>query len=255
MSFDFNNSGSSGGYNNDRVSERDRLEIDSNGRTRSENANEQNNGANGGGSGRRFGGFGGGSRGSGGSGRPGKWKWLLGIGALGGLIFLGSLGNGGFSNIWRTFNSTPEENLGSMLTSVKQVEHENKMVGKEKNQVYDVNNIFSDEYIDKQVDKEYAVYVYTGNEKYDKPFDDWVRKNEKEIPIYRVNAEGMKTNVVALDYVEADKPMVMVYNEVNKGKKELDAVIKDKDLLKNIVPHIQKLQEAKGVKIEKREKK
>ena len=249
MSFDFNSSGGSDNYNNDRVSERDRLEIDSNGRTRNENANQQDMQSGRGGSGRRFGG------GSGGAGRPGKWKWRLGVGSVVGLIILGSVGSGGgVSDIWRTFNSTPEENLGSMLTSVKQVEHENKMVGKEKNAVYDVNNIFSDEYIDKQVDKEYAVYVYTGNEKYDKPFDDWVKKTEKEIPIYRVNAEGMKTNVVAMDYVEADKPMVMVYNEVEKGKKGLDAVIKDKDLLKNIVPHIQKIQEGKGVKLDKKEK-
>lgn len=245
MNFDFNSGGNnSANYNNDRVSERDRLEIGADGRTREETNQSQNHNHNP----RR-------PVPSSSPKRPSNWKYWLGGGAVVGLIIIGSLGGGGgFSDIFRTFNSTPEENMGSMLTAVKQVEHENKKVGEEKDPVYDKQNIFSDEYIDKQVDKEYAVYVYTGEESTDKPFNKWVLEAEKIIPVYRVKLENVKTNVIAMDYLEAEKPMVIIYNEVDKGKKELDAVIKDKDLLKNIVPHIEKLQEKKGVNTSKKEK-
>lgn len=243
MNFDFNSGGNnSANYNNDRVSERDRLEIGADGRTRGETNQNHNQNS------RTY-------TPSSSPRRPSNWKYWLGGGAVAGLIIIGSLGGGGgFSDIFRTFNSTPEENMGSMLTAVKQVEHENKKVGEEKDPVYDKQNIFSDEYIDKQVDKEYAVYVYTGEESIDKSFNQWVLEAEKTIPVYRVKLENVKTNVIAMDYVEAEKPMVMVYNEVDKGKKELDAVIKDKDLLKNIVPHIEKIQEKKGVNTSKKKK-
>lgn len=243
MNFDFNsNNNSSANYNNDRVSERDRLEIGADGRTRAETnqTHAQNPNTTSHGSSIR---------------KPSNWKIWLGGGAFVGLVVLGSLGGGGgFSDIFRTFNSTPEENMGSMLTAVKQVEHENKKVGETKDPVYDKQNIFSDEFIDKQVDKEYAVYVYTGQKEIDKPFNTWVLSAEKQIPVYRVNISEVKQNVIAMDYVEADVPMVLLYNEVEKGKKELDGVVKDKDLLKNIVPHIEKLQEKKGVQIDKKER-
>lgn len=243
MNFDFNSdNNSSANYNNDRVSERDRLEIGADGRTRAETNQAQAHSPNTT------------SRGSS-IRKPSNWKIWLGGGAFIGLVVLGSLGGGGgFSDIFRTFNSTPEENMGSMLTAVKQVEHENKKVGETKDPVYDKQNIFSDEFIDKQVDKEYAVYVYTGQKEIDKPFNKWVLSAEKQIPVYRVNISEVKQNVIAMDYVEADVPMVLLYNEVEKGKKELDGVIKDKDLLKNIVPHIEKLQEKKGVQIDKKER-
>lgn len=241
MNFDFNSdNNSSANYNNDRVSERDRLEIGADGRTRGETNQAQTHSptASPHGSGVR---------------KSSNWKIWLGGGAFLGLVVLGSLGGGGgFSDILRTFNSTPEENMGSMLTAVKQVEHENKKVGETKDPVYDKQNIFSDEFIDKQVDKEYAVYVYTGEKEIDKPFNKWVLSAEKQIPVYRVNINEVKQNVIAMDYVEADVPMVLLYNEVEKGKKELDGVVKDKDLLKNIVPHIETLQEKKGVQIDKK---
>lgn len=226
-----------GGMNRDRVSERDRLELDENGQTRGEKAKKEAGKPIAGGSAKgKF------------KETISKPKVIVGLVAAGALIYFASLGNGGFVNMLRTFNSTPSENIGSMVTAIQKVDRDNKTVGQEQDPLYDVNNLFTDIYIQQQVDKEYAVFVYTGDEALDQPFREWVLSNEKDIPIYRVNVSEVKNNYEAMDYIEADTPMVFLYNEVERDKKELDAVIKDKDLLKNIVPHILEIQEKKKQK-------
>lgn len=224
------------GYNNDdqyRVSDRDRLERDEHGNLRGNQRMERERSQG------RGGGFGG-NRQRGGD-NKGTKKALFAIALLVILVIIGmgSSGNG-FSNFFRTFNSTPEENLTSFFTSVKKLEADNKREG-EPYTVYDHNNIYGDEGITKMVDKEYAVYVYTDNEKKNEPFNSWVQENEGLIPIYRVDINMIGHNAEVISYKEDDTPMVLIYNETERGLKELEGVIKDPELLGEVVPYIEKI--------------
>jgi len=237
--------GSNGGYNNsqDRISDRDRLERDEKGNLRGQRGRDGNRDHFGNGRGYGRNDYGG-NRGGGGK------KGIFALCILVVLIIFGISGTGGFGKFMRTFNSTPEENMNSMFTSVKKLEADNKRDGRPYD-IYDHNNLYGDKGIKLIVDKEYAVYVYTEDEEANEPFNTWVKENENTIPIYRLDMEDIEFSQEVASYREDGKPMVLVYNEVERGHKELDGVIKDPELLDEIVPHIQEIiNEKEGIEDE-----
>lgn len=146
----FNNNDYGGGYgDHNRVSDRDRLERDESGKLRGINKREREKGQ-----GREGRGFGG--RKSSGGGNNGGKKVLAIIAVITILVIIG-IGSTeeGFGGFFRSFNSTPEENLNSFFTSVKKMEADNEREG-EPYTVYDRNNMYGDSGIKKQVEKEFC---------------------------------------------------------------------------------------------------
>lgn len=218
-------------YNNSgRISERERLERDADGNFRGELKNTPND---------RNGGFNGSNRGSGGNGGGNGKKIIFSLAILVILVIFGLSGDGGFGfgNLVRTFNSTPEENLNAMFTSIKKAEADNERNGRPYD-IYDYNNLYGDEAVQKLVDKEYVVYVYSNNEEKNQPFNEWVEENQNDVPVYRLSSEDVFSNHEVIEYLEDDTPMLLVYNEVEREKKELEGVIKDPELLGEVLPYI-----------------
>lgn len=227
------------GHDSDRVSARDRLERDEQGTLRGRKERDREQGFNNRQSPRgRF------SGGNGGGGDNGWKKFIFSMAILVILVIIGMGSTGGFKNLLRTFNATPTEHLNNYFTSAKKLENDNKRDGAEYT-IYDKNNLFDDTGITQKIDKEYLVYIYTKDEKKDKPFNSWIEKNEFEIPIYRLDIRNIETNTELLKYAKENKPMMLLYNEIERGKKELDGVIKDPDLLKEIIPRVDKIIEEK----------
>ena len=203
----------------DRVSDRDRLERDEQGRKRYETTS-----------------------GTGGQGKPPKKDRkklvknvfivsLIGVVILmvGGLVRAPSAESIG--NLFRTWNSTNEQGLAQIFNSVQELEDINKNLGMERG-LHERDRLYHDSYIIEMVDKEYLVYVFTGDDEKDIKFDLWVEENEEKVQIFRIHIEDVTTNVEILSYIEEDtEPMMLVYNEVERGKKELEGVIKDPLLL------------------------
>jgi len=161
----------------------------------------------------------------------------------------------------RTWNSTAEEDFAKVRNSLEKIDHQRKS-GEYEDDFYDKNRIYNDEVIRKQVEKEYIVYVYTPHDKENTPFDVWVEENQKDYKIYKLHINDLKTDFEAKEYKEDRKPMMLLYNEIDQGEKELHGVIKDKDLLDNIPTRIEEIKEEKKLqkeqekqeRIEKRKK-
>ncbi|MCY8636584.1 hypothetical protein MOD96_02045 [Bacillus sp. S17B2] len=213
------------------VSDRDRLELDDRGRTRQDNTGRQQNHS----------GVHNYSRGSGKSG-SGKLKLALFILMVGGILYIFNMsGKLDLKSFLRTFNSTPEENMAAMTRGIEHLDRANKRDGDPEDPVYDKNNIYSDKDILKMVDKEYIVYVYTRNIEVDKKFNSWVKNNQDDIPVYKLDINSVEYNGEIRKYIDGDKPMLLIFNEVTREEKVLDSVVKDPSLLKNVKLHIQKL--------------
>lgn len=131
--------------------------------------------------------------------------------------------------------------MAAMTRGIEHLDRANKRDGDPEDPVYDKNNIYSDKDILKMVDKEYIVYVYTRNIEVDKKFNSWVKNNQDDIPVYKLDINSVEYNGEIRKYIDGDKPMLLIFNEVTREEKVLDSVVKDPSLLKNVKLHIQKL--------------
>lgn len=226
----------------DRISVRDNLERDKQGKTRVEKKNEDRT--------RHQKGI---------NKEKGKLKkYVFGFLLVIGLVMWGfSQEEGKMANFFRTWNSSPTENLTTLFNSMEQVDRVNKenvAAGEYKlRTLYDINRIYSDKYVTQMVDKEYVVYVYTEDKEKDNVFNEWVRENDHKVTIFRLNPIDIKTNHEIKSYLEPNTPMLLIYNEIERDVKVLDGVIKDTDLLEEVVPYIEELIEAKTVKTDETE--
>lgn len=262
---DFNNMNSNpeNGY-----SERDRLEINQSGDKRGKQQsdkrqeqrdkyNQQMNGRGG-----RFNKFGR-NRGNGGGRGGGSWLGVfLALCVVGGLIYLPiAYKNGTLPNPLRSLvGAKPQDNADKFLNDVQKFKKEGDKAYENrwsedyeentKKTFYDVNPLFNADYMGGQVEPEYVVMVYTGNDELDKPFIDWIEKYEKETPkkdrykIYRISFELAQENmyvqeaVTDKDYNITEKPLFMIYNTPEKNKKVLDSIIAEKNHLDNVVQYM-----------------
>lgn len=213
-------------HDTDRVSDRDRLERDEQGRTRSE------------------GGMGNGGRRPPKKQRSGNFVRNIFILIVIAVIILMIAGLGkkpDMNNLFRTWSSTNEQGLAEMFNSVQELEDINKDLGEERG-LHDRDRLYHDSYLEEMVAKEYLVYVFTGDEKKDKEFDKWVEENEETVQIFRIDIDDVSTNTEVMSYiVDEVEPMVLVYNEIDRGEKELEGVIKDPLLLDETKDYIDNL--------------
>lgn len=175
---------------------------------------------------------------------------------------------GSLSSPIRSLFASPEENLDSFFVSILQTDKtisdlDKPEIEKEATQVYDKNNIFQSEYLNTQVEPEYMVYIYTGIEELDAPFDKWVTEYEATEPkateketeesddeestpvnnkykIYRLNLEQVEVTSEVFDYAET-KPMMLIYNTPFRGEKVLDSVVKDPEQLDTIPTYMDEM--------------
>lgn len=215
----------------DRVSDRDRLERDEQGVIRG----EQERGGN--------------KRGSNGNKRGpdgNKFRNIILVVAILGIVFLMVKGLGGskdYKGWFRTWSSTNEQGIASIFNSVQELEDMNERLGEERG-LHDRDRLYHDSYIEEMVAKEYLVYVFTEDEEKDKEFDRWVEENQESVQIFRIAVEDVTTNMEIQSYIneeDEDMPMVLVYNEVARGEKELEGVIKDVTLLDETKDYINDL--------------
>lgn len=220
-----------------RVSDRDRLERDENGTRRQ----DQNRG--------------GGRGGNGGGGKKGLAKRVLILAVCGivGIWILGTFNLSDFQSLFRTWNSTNTQGVVQIFNAVEGLEEENRKIGEELDEgenrgLHDRDRIYNDVYMTEMIPKEYLVYVFTGDAEIDKDFDEWVANNEKNIQIFRIDRKDLDTNKEVLSYTDVNgkkEPLVLVYNEVERGKKVLEGVIKDAKLLDETKEYINNLIEEK----------
>ena len=174
-----------------------------------------------------------GKKSSGGSGGGGKKKGLLVIVLIGFIIFM-IVSSGGVKmmTIKDIFSGSPDENLESMFTGMKDVERMNKKRGQKLDEVYDKKNIYEDRVANMQPDKEYIVYVYTGNETIDKEFNNWVLENQSKYKVYKLSRAELTTQEEMMGYAAQElSPLMFVFKEVAKGEKSIhDVIIADDEL-------------------------
>jgi len=239
---DFNNMNSN--PNNDSgYSERDRLEIDSDGKKRGKKLQDkrqeqmeqfQNNNKRGmfsrtGGSG----GF---------KGRGGGGSWLsvfIAIAIVAGLIYLPiSYKNGTLPNPLRSLlNNDPQANADKFMNDVQKFK-------KEGDKAYE--NRWSDNY-----DEATAKSFYDVNPLYNS--DDWIENYEKTTDkktmykLYRIPFELAQENYYVQEAVEDDnynitvKPLFMIYHSPTKDKKVLDSIIDDSSHLDKFPEYMKEL--------------
>lgn len=264
---DFNNMNSN--PNNDSgYSERDRLEIDSDGKKRGKKLQDkrqeqmeqfQNNNKRGMFS--RTGGSGG-FKGRGG----GSWlSVFIAIAIVAGLIYLPiSYKNGTLPNPLRSLlNNDPQANADKFMNDVQKFKKEGDKAYENRwsdnydeataKSFYDVNPLYNSDYMGNQVDAEYVVMVYTGDETLDKPFIDWIENYEKTTDkktmykIYRIPFELAQENYYVQEAVEDDnynitvKPLFMIYHSPTKDKKVLDSIIDDSSHLDKFPEYMKEL--------------
>lgn len=211
----------------DRVSVRDKYERDEKGESKGKtDEKEEKKGR--------------GKKGGGGD-KGGIVKVVISVALVGFGIFV-FMETGGIS--LSSWDRTTSEDYAQFKNSVEKTDRSRKNDYK-LDDFYDKNRIYSDTLIKQQVDKEYVVYVYTKNREIDQPYNDWVLDNEKEIPIYKVSISDINTNKELRDYVEDGTPMVVVYNEIDRGVKSLEGVIKEVDLLGEVIPKVEEFREEK----------
>lgn len=179
----------------------------------------------------------------------GKWKGLLILALVGFVIYMLLDGGVGITKVRWTFNSTPDENLESLFKGIKDVEKVNKKQGQSYDDVYDKNNIYEDKSAFKMVDKEYIIYVYTGDKGVDKDFNDWVKMNQGLYPVYKLNRSNLSTQEAMIEYTTAErKPLIYIMKEVDKGYKVIEAVVSDAEGLKGIARVMDDIIEERTVK-------
>lgn len=265
---DFGNMNSNPNNNNDSgFSERDRLEIDSGGNKRGKQLQNkrqeqmeqfQNNSKRG-----MFGG----NRGSGSfKGRGGSWlSVIVAIAIIAGLIYLPiSYKNGTLPNPLRSLlNNDPQANADKFMNDVQKFKKEGDIAYENKwsddydeataKSFYDVNPLYNSDYMGNQVDAEYIVMVYTGNEELDRPFIDWIENYEKNTDkktmykIYRIPFELAQDNFYVQEATEdenyniTEKPLFMIYHSPSKDKKVLDSIIDDSSHLDKFLDYMKEL--------------
>lgn len=160
------------------------------------------------------------------------------------LMYMGLRGtsNVKWENIIRTWNMTNEQGIAAIFNSIQEIENINENLGIERG-FYERNRLYHDAYLLELFDKEYLVYVFTGDMEKDKEFDAWVRDNDLRVQIFKIHIDDITTNLEVMSYIDADKkePMMLVYNEIERGKKNLEGVIKDPALLDEARDYINKL--------------
>lgn len=265
---DFGNMNSNPNNNNDSgFSERDRLEIDSSGNKRGKQLQNkrqeqmeqfQNNSKRG-----MFGG----NRGSGGfKGQGGSWlSVIVAISIIAGLIYLPiSYKNGTLPNPLRSLlNNDPQANADKFMNDVQKFKKDGDIAYENRwsddydeataKSFYDVNPLYNSNYMGNQVDAEYVVMVYTGNEELDKPFIDWIENYEKNTDkktmykIYRIPFELAQDNFYVQEATEdenyniTEKPLFMIYHSPSKDKKVLDSIIDDSSHLDKFLDYMKEL--------------
>lgn len=265
---DFGNMNSNPNNNNDSgFSERDRLEIDSSGNKRGKQLQNkrqeqmeqfQNNSKRG-----MFGG----NRGSGGfKGHGGSWlSVIVAIVIIAGLIYLPiSYKNGTLPNPLRSLlNNDPQANADKFMNDVQKFKKDGDIAYENRwsddyneataKSFYDVNPLYNSDYMGNQVDAEYVVMVYTGNEELDKPFIDWIENYEKNTDkktmykIYRIPFELAQDNFYVQEATEdenyniTEKPLFMIYHSPSKDKKVLDSIIDDSSHLDKFLDYMKEL--------------
>lgn len=170
-----------------------------------------------------------------GEGIGGKGKALVVFVLVGFLLYM-FMADGGISlnKVKRTFNSTPEENLETLVISMKDMEKINKNGGNTLSDIYDKNNLYQDDSAYRLVDKEYIIYVYTGNQDTDAKFNKWVVNNQGKYPVYKLDRASVISQMDMIEYTRDTKtPMLFIFNEVDRGYKVIEEVITSpKDLTK-----------------------
>lgn len=265
---DFGNMNSNPNNNNDSgFSERDRLEIDSSGNKRGKQLQNkrqeqmeqfQNNSKRG-----MFGG----NRGSGGfKGQGGSWlSVIVAVAIIAGLIYLPiSYKNGTLPNPLRSLlNNDPQANADKFMNDVQKFKKDGDIAYENRwsddydeataKSFYDVNPLYNSDYMGNQVDAEYVVMVYTGNEELDKPFIDWIENYEKNTDkktmykIYRIPFELAQDNFYVQEATEdenyniTEKPLFMIYHSPSKDKKVLDSIIDDSSHLDKFLDYMKEL--------------
>ena len=265
---DFGNMNSNPNNNNDSgFSERERLEIDSSGNKRGKQLQNkrqeqmeqfQNNSKRG-----MFGG----NRGSGGfKGQGGSWlSVIVAIAIIAGLIYLPiSYKNGTLPNPLRSLlNNDPQANADKFMNDVQKFKKDGDTAYENRwsddydeattKSFYDVNPLYNSDYMGNQVDAEYVVMVYTGNEELDKPFIDWIENYEKNTDkktmykIYRIPFELAQDNFYVQEATEdenyniTEKPLFMIYHSPSKDKKVLDSIIDDSSHLDKFLDYMKEL--------------
>lgn len=157
----------------------------------------------------------------------GKKKVLLVIVLIGFIIFM-LVSSGGIQvmTVKDIFSGSPNENLESMFTGIKDVERMNKRPNQPIDKIYDKNNIYEDRVAYMQTDKEYIVYVYTGDKEMDVEFNKWVDDNQNKYKVYKLNRSEMYTQEEMLMYAsEEPSPLMYIFKEVDKGEKVIHDVI------------------------------
>lgn len=220
----------------DRVTDRDRLERDESGRTLGEVKRE----------GRE-------SKGKKEKTKRGTTKrniFLIVVLAITVLMVMGLRGTTDMRELFREWSMTNEQGLAEVFNSVQELEDMNRRFGEHRGEL-DRGRLYHDAYITEQVAKEYLVYVYTGDEEKDRKFTEWFKTHRGEVPIYPIHIDAITTNKEVKSYIKSREPMVLIYNELERGKKDLEGVIKDAQLLDESIQYIQRIKEIKSYRPEK----
>lgn len=259
--FDFNNFNSNPENNH---SEREKLEIDSDGKTlgqakdnkRKESLNNINSNS-------RFGG-GKGYNNQGGSGGS-WWKVLMGLIVVGIVIYIPiASSSGSLPNKFRNlFGANAQENTNNFINEIQVFKKEsdkafNKLDSDSTTSntsttqdFYDTNALYDSSYISTQVDRDYLVFVYTGNKDQDEAYIKWIKNYEKTekdgFKIYRISYElaisdyYVQEAVSDENYNLTEEPLLMIYYTKSKNKKVLDSIIKNSDQLAKVPDYLEGL--------------
>lgn len=149
----------------------------------------------------------------------------------------------------RNWNSTIFENFALVENSLEKTSHKHQS-GEYEDDFYDENRIYNDKLARDQIDKEYVVYVYTSKEDENEPYDEWVKENDDDVLIYKLHEGDIKRDKELIEYNEDGEPMFVLFNEVDRGEKEIDGVIKDPDLFDKIPDRINEIIQEKEDKKE-----
>lgn len=182
-------------------------------------------------------------------GNSGKGKTILVIVLL---LFVGymwkesysnGIGLGALSNMVKGYNSTPEENLNVFLGGVKDLDKINREGFEGTHPVYDKKNIYEDDKALQMPGKEYALYVYTGDESLDSRFNEWAMREDDKFLIYKLDRSNLYMNEALIEHTTSDRvPLVYVIKEVGKNYKLVDKVVSDPDKLDDVSYHLEKLE-------------
>lgn len=259
---DFNFDNFNSNPNNDNnYSERDRLEIDSDGKKRGkqledkrkEQYDKYQNGNKRGMFNRGRGNFNGGS--------GSWWKILLTLAVVGGLIYIPiAYKNGTLPQPLRSLvGGDAQSNANTFLNDVQIFKNDSDKMYKNKwsdnydeateTDFYDTNPLYSADYIGTQIDKEYMIFVYTGNDELDAPFKEWIENYEKEgtYKIYRIKMDIAIDNYYVEEAVTDDnyniteEPLLMIFYSPEKQKTVLDSIVKDSTQLDKIPDYLKGL--------------